>query len=244
MKLLQTPVYVLSTIILCISTTGCFPTKGINNSSTPSSIQITRQESEPVAKKPKSDDKQVLSPRLPFEEEKEEVVPKSDSTFGSQAILNTCWTPTQLIGKSTEKKVRHPIKNPIRQPLLTSIPLYTNSPIAPKLHNSIRRVIPSKDKKIIALTFDLCERTNEKTGYDSDIVNYLRKYRVKATFYTSGKWMHSHPEKTMQLMADPLFEIGNHAWTHGNLHMLTKRKIENQILWTQAQYEILGMVTK
>ena len=252
MKLPQIPIYILSIVMLCISTIiGCFPTKGINNSSKPSStqinrkkseksekivekpVQITPQESEQVPKKSKSNDKAVISHL------EEEAVHKSDSTFGSQAILNTCWTQTQLTGKSKEKKVRRSISNPIRQALLTSIPLYTNSPIVPKLHNSIRHVIPSKGKKIIALTFDLCERTKEKTGYDAAIVNYLRKHGIKATFYAGGKWMHSHPDKAMQLMADPRFEIGNHAWTHGNMRVLRGREMENQILWTQGQYEVL-----
>ena len=40
-------------------------------------------------------------------------------------------------------------------------------------------------------------------------------------------------------MADPLFEIGNHAWTHGNLRVLSGQDVEDQIQWTQAQYEIL-----
>ncbi|WP_069472231.1 polysaccharide deacetylase family protein [Candidatus Marithrix sp. Canyon 246] len=44
-----------------------------------------------------------------------------------------------------------------------------------------------KIKKIIALTFDLCERTKERTGYDAAIVNYLRKHHIKATFYAGDQ---------------------------------------------------------
>ncbi len=51
--------------------------------------------------------------------------------------------------------------------------------------------------------------------------------------------MRSHPDQTKQLMADPRFEVGNHAWTHGNMRMLTGNEMKNQILWTQAQYELL-----
>jgi peptidoglycan/xylan/chitin deacetylase (PgdA/CDA1 family) len=43
----------------------------------------------------------------------------------------------------------------------------------------------------------------------------------------------------MQLAADPLFEIGNHGWTHGNLRVLSGEAAEQQIQWTQAQYALL-----
>jgi len=163
----------------------------------------------------------------------------SGLTFGSSTLLNSCWTPAELDGSPKDKKVRRPIKNPYREPPLVTTPYNFNQAVEPKLRNSIRYVTPAHNQKIVALTFDLCERTKERTGYDAAIVNYLREHGIKATFYAGGKWMHSHPEKTMQLMADPLFEIGNHAWTHGNMRVLKGEKMENQILWTQGQYEVL-----
>ncbi len=104
---------------------------------------------------------------------------------------------------------------------------------------SIRSVKLPENLKLIALTFDLCEVEKEISGYDPDIVNYLRANKIRATFFASGKWMRSHPEKTMQLMADPLFEIGNHGWNHKNFRHLDRKEAENQVLWTQAQYELL-----
>jgi peptidoglycan/xylan/chitin deacetylase (PgdA/CDA1 family) len=89
----------------------------------------------------------------------------------------------------------------------------------------------------VALTFDLCEGVREVSGYDAGIVNYLRAQRVRATFFAGGKWLHSHPEKAMQLVADPLFEIGNHSWSHPNFRQLSAKAMEDQILRTQAQYE-------
>jgi len=159
------------------------------------------------------------------------------SGFGSDIILKKCWNESELRGSKADKKVVRPVSNPNRQPPLRKEPRYHLDYLRTEWHNSIRYV--ETDEKVVALTFDLCERTLERTGYDAEIVNYLRDNRIKATFYAGGKWMRSHPEKTMQLMADPLFEIGNHAWTHGNMAVLRKQKMKKQISWTQAQYELL-----
>jgi peptidoglycan/xylan/chitin deacetylase (PgdA/CDA1 family) len=96
---------------------------------------------------------------------------------------------------------------------------------------SIRRVQPRDGQRLVALTFDLCERADQISGYDGAIVDVLRQERVPATFFAGGKWMRTHPERTMQLMADPLFEVGSHAWTHGNLRVLEGEKPETQIAW-------------
>ena len=43
------------------------------------------------------------------------------------------------------------------------------------------------------------------TGYDAEIIDFLREKRIPATLFMGGKWMRSHSERAMQLMADPLF---------------------------------------
>lgn len=104
---------------------------------------------------------------------------------------------------------------------------------------TIRRAHLRGDEKLLALTFDLCETENEVTGYQAAVVNYLRDAHVRATFFAGGKWMRSHPEKTMQLMADPLFEVGNHSWSHRNLRQATDEVVEHEILWPQWEYGLL-----
>lgn len=158
----------------------------------------------------------------------------SGQTFGSETILKQCWSPTELQGSPSDKKVNRPVDPDAEPPTLQPT---LNQPVAPRLRNCIRRVQPTNGAKLVALTFDLCERNLEKTGYDTEIINYLRKHDVKATFFVGGKWMRSHSEKTQQLMADPLFELGNHAWTHGNLRVLKGTEMQQQILWTQAEYQ-------
>ncbi len=157
-------------------------------------------------------------------------------TFGSPVILSSLWTPEELMGKPEDKQM---IRQKYRNPPQRLIPGNIHPPLSPELQNSIRHVNPIGNKKVIALTFDLCESANEKSGYDADIVNYLRENHIKATFFAGGKWMLSHAEKTMQLMADPLFEVGNHSWSHANFRMIDSGRMDAQILWTQAQYELL-----
>jgi len=160
-------------------------------------------------------------------------------TFGSGAILESCWAPEALRGSDADKKIVKPFHDRLPDRPERTRPKFIRGPEPPERQNSIRSVTPADGKKVVALTFDLCERGNEKTGYDAAIVNYLRANRIKATFFAGGKWMRSHPDQAMQLMADPRFEVGNHAWTHGNLRVLKGREMEDQVLWAQAQYELV-----
>jgi peptidoglycan-N-acetylglucosamine deacetylase len=157
-------------------------------------------------------------------------------TFGSPAILSALWTLEELMGKPEDKRL---VRQKNRNPPQRLIPENIHAPLSGELQNSIRHVNPIGNKKIIALTFDLCESASGKSGYDADIVNYLRENHIQATFFAGGKWMLSHAEKTMQLMADPLFELGNHSWSHANFRMIDVKHMDEQILWTQAQYELL-----
>ena len=160
-------------------------------------------------------------------------------TFGSQVILESCWSSDELAGISSEKRPL-PRKSSLAAPQPpTSSSKNTLPPLPPELQNSIRSVIPFQGRKLIALTFDLCEGKGEIAGYDAGIVNFLRASKVKATFFAGGKWLQSHPDRAMQLMADPLFEVGNHSWSHPNFRLIPEPQMHEQITWTQAQYEIL-----
>ena len=110
-------------------------------------------------------------------------------------------------------------------------------PLPPEESGNIRRVFPFNGDSPVALTFDLCELATRSSGYDDKIVEYLRTHALPATFFAGGKWLQSHRERGLQLMADPLFEMGNHAWTHGNFGIMDAQSMCDQILWTQAYYE-------
>lgn len=111
------------------------------------------------------------------------------------------------------------------------------TPVPPELRGAVRRVTLPPGRKLIALTFDLCEQPGEVSGYDGAIVDVLRANRIKATLFVGGKWMASHPERTRQLMTDPLFELANHAYAHRNLRLLSGAPLRQEIEAPQRIYE-------
>jgi peptidoglycan-N-acetylglucosamine deacetylase len=163
----------------------------------------------------------------------------SGTHFGSQAILEKCWNPEERLGSPDDRK---PPKGPVHPPHHATVgvrPSTMLSPVRAAWRNSIRRVEPHDHRKVMALTFDLCETAGARTGYDAAVVNVLRKHNAGATFFAGGKWMQTHADKAKQLMADPLFEIGNHTWTHANCAHIEADRILEQVHRTQAQYERL-----
>lgn len=164
------------------------------------------------------------------------VTPKSSDSLQatpSTSLLQSCWATMQM---RNPNDTNNNFGSPPTYKSTKSI-IEPQKPLPSGWAGSIRSVKPYHSEKLIALTFDLCEAANEKSGYDASIINYLRDHRIKATLFVGGKWMRSHPEKTMQLMADPLFEIGNHSWSHANLGVLSGSRLYDQITWAQAEYQ-------
>lgn len=151
-------------------------------------------------------------------------------------LMNRCWPAALLTGPPEEKKITkgvHTFDAPL--PAMTLAPF---APIAKEWRGAIRRVKLPPGKKLVALTFDMCETPGQVTGYDAALVDYLRANGVKATFFSGGKWMRSHSERTQQLMADPLFEMANHAEAHRNLRLLSGNALIEEIDGPQRSYEV------
>lgn len=151
------------------------------------------------------------------------------------ADLLSLWTPAQLRGTPDERKASAlgPVdaKGP-DQPRPSRA-----QPPEPTPAQAVRRA--QTQAKLVALTFDLCELSDQRAGYDGEVVDALRDFGARATFFASGKWMASHFERALQLLADPRFEMGNHAWTHGNFGVLSLARATDQIQFTQRQYELV-----
>lgn len=160
-------------------------------------------------------------------------------SFGSHLILEGCWSEAERRGIPAEKKVVFRRAAPAKAPAPSTAPGLVLPPLPPERWGSIRAVTPEAGRKLLALTFDLCEGQGEISGYDGEVVDFLRGAGLKATFFAGGKWLRSHPQRAMQLMADPLFEIGNHSWSHPNFRRLAAAAQREQLVRTQAQYALL-----
>lgn len=138
-------------------------------------------------------------------------------------VLQSCWRPESLAGRPEEKLSRvQPAPVPLPESGL-------DVPQPSTTLGTIRRVKLPPGRKLIALTFDLCEAGHEIAGYDAGVIDYLRAQKVKATLFTGGKWMVHHTERAAQLMADPLFETGTHGWSHANLHVVTGQDLDDEV---------------
>ena len=117
-------------------------------------------------------------------------------------------------------------------------PIFTLAPLSAD-EGVIRRVKLFPDVKAVALTFDMCELDTNTTGCDMDVINFLHEHRIPATLFMGGKWMRTHSRRVKQIMTDPIFELANHNWSHGNCALLSPEGLKAQILWTQSEYELL-----
>lgn len=153
-----------------------------------------------------------------------------------EAPLLGLWTPLELAGSDADRVIG-PVGEPDLSPPEALAPLPARpAPTPLQMRGAIRRVALPAGIKLVALSFDLCERANNVAGFENRIVALLRSENARATFFAGGKWMRSHPEAAMQLMADPRFELGNHAWTHGNLALMTREEIRTQMRLTEQQH--------
>ena len=147
-----------------------------------------------------------------------------------------CFAPSALAAREGEKQPQRGARG--AQQKVPDIPLPTAQPVAPNLRGVIRRVTLPKGRKLVALTFDLCEQPGEIAGYDGAIFDYLRANKVRATLFVGGKWMMTHPERTRQLIADGLFEIGDHGWAHRNVRGLAGADLMSEIRGPMAAYRL------
>lgn len=96
----------------------------------------------------------------------------------------------------------------------------------------------------IALTFDLCQSEGDLSGYDSGIIRVLSETNTPATFFLGGQWIRDHATETMELANNPLFELGNHSWSHPDFSVISPEEMQQEILLTQQiMFDLLGYQT-
>jgi polysaccharide deacetylase family sporulation protein PdaB len=82
----------------------------------------------------------------------------------------------------------------------------------------------SKNEKQVALTFD----DGPDSRYTVKILDILKKYDVKATFFVIGQHAAANPE-VMKRMVKEGHQIGNHSWDHVDLTKLGADSLKDEI---------------
>jgi peptidoglycan/xylan/chitin deacetylase (PgdA/CDA1 family) len=94
--------------------------------------------------------------------------------------------------------------------------------------------------KYVALTYD----DGPNPPYTDEIVDYLHKEKVPATFFLVGMAVAKYPASVKREVDDGN-AVGNHSWDHAHLVLETRRHIQRQIEMTdQAIFDASGEHTK
>jgi peptidoglycan/xylan/chitin deacetylase (PgdA/CDA1 family) len=93
----------------------------------------------------------------------------------------------------------------------------------------------ARGEKKIALTFDACTTTREASPYDPRIAAELEAMNVPATIFVGGGWAEREAPALVELARNPLFELGNHTYTHPHLTRLSDAQIREELRRTQAE---------
>ena len=80
------------------------------------------------------------------------------------------------------------------------------------------------NKKVVALSFDAAWG-NEDT---QDLIDILKKYAIKATFFVVASWVDKYPE-SVKALHDAGHEIGNHSTTHPHMPKLSTEEMTNEV---------------
>lgn len=80
---------------------------------------------------------------------------------------------------------------------------------------------PNSAEKVVALTFDADmtadqgPRAARGEHFDNPrLIATLRRLKVDATVFMTGRWAEEYPDQARSIGGDPLFEIANHSYSH------------------------------
>ncbi|WP_082867120.1 polysaccharide deacetylase family protein [Paenibacillus elgii] len=84
---------------------------------------------------------------------------------------------------------------------------------------------PPKKDKLVALTFD----DGPDAKYTVKILDILKKYNAKATFFVVGYQAEKYPGVLSRIVKEGHM-LGNHTWSHKDLTKLNGQQINNEIV--------------
>ena len=111
-------------------------------------------------------------------------------------------------------------------------------PPQPPPDRAMRALLPIRrvetHEPAVALTFDACATRSHRYAFDRDIFNVLKRERLPATIFVSGRWVEGHPDVMTELSGDPLVEFGDHSYDHPHMSHLSVSRIVEEIDQTEA----------
>lgn len=144
------------------------------------------------------------------------------------------------------------------EPISPTPPL-TQSQFLPIYDKVIRH--GSRNQPKIALTFDAdmtpfmqkeLQTGKVKSFYEEKIIDILEEQKIPATLFLTGLWAIEYQEVAKKLAQNPLFEIGNHSYSHPafdrpcfNLPSIPQANKDREFSLSQATLkEIIGYEPK
>lgn len=101
---------------------------------------------------------------------------------------------------------------------------YVKPPLTPVVSNKVTWSSGRSDLRILALTFD----DGPHPQNTPRLLDILKRYNVKATFYTIGRSVDRYPRIAKRII-DEGHEIGNHTYTHGNLSKMNETRVRREM---------------
>lgn len=154
-----------------------------------------------------------------------ETVDKDMSTYIQNKTIKT--VPTSDEYKKLNKEVSELKNEQLKKTYLSQLSI---------LQQEVLKNDPSilNDDKKVALTFD--DGPNNTSSLQ--ILNTLKKYDIKATFFMLGSMVDTYPD-VVKKIHDAGHEIGNHTYDHKDLTKLDEASIKQEIDSTNQKIEKL-----
>lgn len=99
-------------------------------------------------------------------------------------------------------------------------------------YSNKKYVMQKAKKKSVVLTFD----DGPSPEYTEPILNILKKYNVKATFFVVGSQVQKHCNILQRIYSEG-HEIGNHSYNHPWMAKISSEEQQNEILQTQGMIQ-------
>ncbi|MFJ4915726.1 polysaccharide deacetylase family protein [Streptomyces sp. NPDC088726] len=128
--------------------------------------------------------------------------------------------PAAALAAPPEAASGAPSKAPSSAPPAAAKPPPTLAPGPEGLVRVLKRG-PKSAAKVVALTFDADMTADEGPRaaggehFDNpELIALLRRLKVPATVFMTGRWAEEYPSQARSIGTDPLFEIANHSYSH------------------------------